>query len=230
MHAVRRAMPPAVPHRIIRPRRASRSERAQRRLARGTGTEPVSSPASVTSLPETAAPQAGPAPVPRLSLVGVWGIVGVAALLVQAIVRLTPLAIEPFQAGMLGAFHLVLLAAWVLFSAYTEGYKAFQKQFTPRVVARAQYLSAHPRLLHVILAPAFCMGFFHATRKRLIVSWVVTLSIVGLVIAVKMLAQPWRGIIDAGVVLALVWGVIALAYFTARALAGHRMPVPPDVP
>lgn len=219
-------MPPAVPHRIIRPRRPSRSERAQRRLARGTGTEHVSSPATVPSLPE-AAPAA---PAPRLSLVGVWGIVGVAALLIQAIVRLTPLAIEPFEAGMLGAFHLVLLAGWVLFSAYTEGYRAFQKQFTPRVVARAQYLSAHPRLLHVILAPAFCMGFFHATRKRLIVSWVVTLSIIGLIVLVKMLAQPWRGIIDAGVVLALIWGVVALAYFTARALAGHRMPVPPDVP
>lgn len=219
-------MPPAVPHRIIRPRRPSRAERAQRRLARGTGTEHVSPPATVPSLPEPATAE----PAPRLSLVGVWGIVGVAALLIQAIVRLTPLAIEPFEAGMLGAFHLALLAAWVLFAAYTEGYKAFQKQFTPRVVARAQYLSAHPRLLHVILAPAFCMGFFHATRKRLIVSWVVTLSIIGLIIAVKMLAQPWRGIIDAGVVLALIWGVIALAYFTSRALAGHRMPVPPDVP
>jgi hypothetical protein len=219
-------MPPAVPHRIIRPRRPSRAERAQRRLARGTGTEHVSPPAIVPSLPEAAAAE----PAPRLSLVGVWGIAGVAALLVQAIVRLTPLAIEPFEAGMLGAFHLVLLAGWVLFSAYTEGYRAFQKQFTPRVVARAQYLSAHPRLVHAILAPAFCMGFFHATRKRLIVSWVVTLSIIGLIVAVKMLAQPWRGIIDAGVVLALAWGVIALAYFTARALAGHRMPVPPDVP
>jgi hypothetical protein len=219
-------MPPAVPHRIIRPRRPSRAERAQRRLARGTGTEHVSPPATVPSLPESATAE----PTPRLSLVGVWGIVGVAALLIQAIIRLTPLAIEPFEAGMLGAFHLALLGAWVLFAAYTEGYKAFQKQFTPRVVARAQYLSAHPRLVHVILAPAFCMGFFHATRKRLIVSWVVTLSIIGLIIAVKMLAQPWRGIIDAGVVLALIWGVIALAYFTSRALAGHRMPVPPDVP
>jgi hypothetical protein len=219
-------MPPAVPHRIIRPRRPSRAERAQRPLARGTGTEHVSPPATVPSPPEPATAE----PAPRLSLVGVWGIAGVAALLIQAIVRLAPLAIEPFEGGMLGAFHLALLGAWVLFAAYTEGYKAFQKQFTPRVVARAQYLSAHPRLIHVVLAPAFCMGFFHATRKRLIVSWVVTLSIIGLIIAVKMLAQPWRGIIDAGVVLALIWGLLALAYFTSRALAGHRMPVPPDVP
>jgi hypothetical protein len=169
-------------------------------------------------------------PRPRLTLIGLWGIGGVAALLVQAIIRLTPLAIEPFEAGMLGGVHLLLLAGWVAFSAYTEGYRAFQRQFTPRVVARAQHLSAHPRLLHVLLAPAYCMGFFHATRKRLIVSWTVTTLVVLAIIAVKMLAQPWRGIIDAGVVIALAWGVIALAYFTVRALAGHRMPVPPDVP
>jgi hypothetical protein len=224
-------MPPAVPHRSIRPRRPSRAERAQRRLARGTGTEHVSSTPPRTSAPGSSSlATASAEPRPRLTLTGVWGIVGVAALLIQAIVRLTPLAIEPFEAGMLGAFHLVLLAAWVLFAVYTEGYRAFQKQFTPRVVARAQYLSAHPRLLHVVLAPAFCMGFFHATRKRMIVSWAVTLSIVAVIVGVKMLAQPWRGIIDAGVVLALGWGVIALAYFTVRALGGHRMPVPPDVP
>lgn len=166
----------------------------------------------------------------RLSLTGLWGVLGVVALLSQAIVRLVPWALEPFEADMLGGGHIVLLVAWVVIAGYAEGYRAFQKQFTPRVVARAQHLSAHPRFLHVLLAPAFCMGLFHATRRRLIVSWSVTLGVVGLVVAVKQLAQPWRGIIDAGVVIALAWGVVMLALFTLRGLAGHRMPVSPDVP
>ncbi|KAB2897223.1 MAG: hypothetical protein F9K40_13230 [Kofleriaceae bacterium] len=166
----------------------------------------------------------------RLSLVGLWGVVGVVALLVNAIVRLAPLAIEPFETDMLGAGHLALLAGWVAFSAYVEGYRAFQKQFAPRVVARAQHLSAHPRLVHALLAPAYCMGLFHATRKRLVVSWSVTVGVIGLVVAVRSLAQPWRGIIDAGVVIALAWGVLALGFFTLRGLAGHAMPVSADVP
>jgi len=166
----------------------------------------------------------------RISLAGMWGVVGVVALLMQAIVRLAPRAIEVFEADMLGGVHVALLVAWVVFAAYAEGYRAFQKQFTPRVVARAQHLSAHPRLLHVLLAPAFCMGLFHATRKRLVVSWSVSLGVVGLIVAVKHVAQPWRGIIDAGVVIALTWGVVMLARFTLRGLAGHRMPVSPDVP
>lgn len=165
-----------------------------------------------------------------LSLAGLWGIAGVLALLVNAILRLTPRALEPFEAGTLGPGHLALLVGWVVVAGYAEGYRAFQKQFSPRVVARAQHLSAHPRLLHAVLAPAFCMGFFHATRKRMIVSWAVTAGIVGIVVAVSMLPQPWRGIVDAGVVIALAWGALTLAHFAVRALAGRPMPVPADVP
>jgi hypothetical protein len=178
-----------------------------------------------------AAPRAPTSAAPaRLSLAALWGLAGIALLLVQAIVRLTTRALEPLAAGTLGAGHLALLAGWIAVAAYAEGYRAFQKQFSPRVVARAQHLSAHPRLLHALLAPAFCMGFFHATRKRMIVSWSVSLGVVGLVVAVSRLAQPWRGIVDAGVVIALAWGLLALAWFTVRALAGHPMPVAPDVP
>lgn len=166
----------------------------------------------------------------RISLAGLWGVVGVVALLMQAIVRLAPRALEPFEGGALGGVHVAVLIGWVAFAAYAEGYRAFQKQFTPRVVARAQHLSARQRPLHAMLAPAFCMGLFHATRKRMIVSWSVSLGVVGLILAVKQLPQPWRGIIDLGVVVALGWGVVMLVHFTLRAVAGHRMPVSADIP
>jgi hypothetical protein len=164
--------------------------------------------------------------VNRLSLAGAWGIIGVVALLGQAIWKLTPMAIDAIRGGLDGA-HVAVLVAWVAFSIYAEGYRAFQLQFSPRVVARARHLSANPRPLHVALAPAYCMGLLHATRKRLIVSWIVTLAIVGIVIVVRRLDQPWRGIVDAGVVVALVWGVVAIAVYTLRR---GPLPVATDVP
>lgn len=165
----------------------------------------------------------------RLGWPALWGLAGIVLLLGQAIVRLLPFALE-LQGRELAPLELASLAGWVLTSAYAEGYRGFQQQFSPRVVARAQHLSAHPRPLHVALAPLFCMGLIHATRKRLIVSWVLTLAIITIVLVVRRFAQPWRGIVDAGVVVGLGWGLIAIGYFVVRALRGHAMPVPPDVP
>lgn len=160
---------------------------------------------------------------------GLWGIAGVLALLVQAIYRLTPYAVDAIR-GPLRPFEIAVLVAWVGINAYSEGHRGFHKMFSPRVIARARALDADPRPLFVVLAPLYCMGLIHATRKRLIVSWVLTLGIVAIVIAVRMLEQPWRGIVDAGVVVGLAWGVVSILYFLARALGGHEMPVSPDVP
>lgn len=167
---------------------------------------------------------------PPLWLAAYWGVLGVLALVGNAIWRLTPNAIEPIRDGSLTWWHWIVWAVWVAWMLVSEGYKGFQKQFAPRVAARAMYLARHPRPHAVVLAPLFCMGLFHATRKRLIVSWAVLLGIVTLVIIVRQLAQPWRGIIDAGVVIGLAYGVVCVLWFFGRALAGHPSPVPPDVP
>jgi apolipoprotein N-acyltransferase len=92
------------------------------------------------------------------------------------------------------------------------------------------YAARHPRPVIVVLAPLFCMGLFHATRKRLIVSWCALIGIVGLIVLVRQLDQPWRGIVDGGVVAGLGWGLVAMLWFMVRALLGHPMPVPADVP
>ena len=47
---------------------------------------------------------------------------------------------------------------------------------------------------------------------------------------VRQLAQPWRGIVDAGVVVGLIWGVMALIAFWWRAVAGQPPAVPHDMP
>ena len=123
-----------------------------------------------------------------------------------------------------------VLVGWVGFSLYAEGYRAFQKRFSPRVVARAFHLGRHPRPLHVALAPFYCMSLLHASRRGLTVAWTMTLSIIGVIILVRSLSQPWRGIIDAGVVLALFWGVAAILWFFARGLTGRPPTVSPDLP
>jgi hypothetical protein len=163
-----------------------------------------------------------------MSAAALWGIAGVIALLANAIYRLTPYALELVHAS-LTAVELAALVVWVAFNAYSEGYRAFHRMFSPRVVARARTL-AGAKPLFVVLAPLYCMGLFHATRRRLLVSWSITIGVVGIVILVRSLAQPWRGIIDAGVVVGLAWGVGSILYYTARALAGHAMPVPTDLP
>ena len=159
----------------------------------------------------------------------IWGIAGVSTLLGWAIYRLTPLALDGLSQDLTW-YHWAALVAWVAFMAFGEGYRGFQKAFSPRVAARARYLMHHPRPLHVLLGPVFCMGFIHATRRRKIVSSAVTGGVIFLVLIVRLLPQPWRGIVDLGVVVGLSWGLIALLLFTARALFAEHYDHPPETP
>ena len=172
----------------------------------------------------------GASPRPRIRLAALWGVLGFTALLVEAIVRLTPLALEPVLAGGLTGWHWALYGASILFMAYSEGYRGFQKQAAPRMVARALHLGEHPRPLHVVLAPFFCSGLFHATRRRVIATWVLYGGIVAIILVVRLLPQPWRGMIDAGVVVGLSWGALAVLVMYLRALAGHPPAATPELP
>jgi len=163
------------------------------------------------------------------TLAAVWGILGIFLFIGSAISRLVPIAWAAVT-GPLEWFHVAFGIVWTVFMAYTEGYRGFQKRFSPRVVARAQWLAAHPSALRVLLAPAFCMGYFHATRKRLIVSWGVTTAVALIIVVVKLLPSPWRGLVDIGVVVGLSWGLAAVVVWGVAALRGRALPCPPDVP
>lgn len=131
----------------------------------------------------------------------------------------------------LGRMHWFALAVSVFYMAYAEGYKGFHRAFAPRVVARASYLSANPRPLHMLLAPVFCMGYIYATRKRKLLSFALTSMIVCFVLLVRLLPQPWRGIVDAGVVTGLVLGIASILYFLWQRLRYPERPgVEVDVP
>ena len=109
--------------------------------------------------------------------------------------------------------HWLTLAFSVIYMAYAEGYKGFHLGFAPRVVVRARYLANNPRPLHVLLAPLFCMGYIYATRRRQIVSFALTTMIICFVLIARSMPQPWRGILDAGVVVGLSLGVLSIGYF-----------------
>jgi hypothetical protein len=158
-----------------------------------------------------------------------WGLTGVMLLLGSAIYRLTPLFISAFSYDW-SWYHWLSLALIVLFMAYAEGYRAFQQAFSPRVAARVRYLRDNPNLLHALFAPFFCMAYFHASKRRKITSISVTVGIIVLVILVRLLPQPWRGIIDGGVVVGLAWGLISLFVFSLRALTSKEFEYSPEVP
>lgn len=159
-----------------------------------------------------------------------WSVGGVIALLVQAIVRLLPRALEPILDGSLDAVAGLAYLAAIVGLAYSEGYRGFQQRFSPRVVVRALTLAEHPRPLLVVLAPLHAMALIHATRRRLLGSWLLLLGIVGLIVLVAQLDQPWRGAVDAGVVVGLSWGAIATVILLIRALRGAPPDVDPDLP
>ncbi|MBL4820057.1 MAG: hypothetical protein JKY98_03565 [Gammaproteobacteria bacterium] len=159
-----------------------------------------------------------------------WGLSGVLAMLILAIYRLAPMAFE-LNGLTLSLLQWVTLVFSVIYMAYAEGYKGFHKGFAPRVVVRANYLLEHPRLGTTILAPLFCMGFIYATRKRKIVSASLTLMIITLVVFVRMLAQPWRGIVDAGVVVGLFLGVCSIIFYLIQLLLKPELlTFSPEVP
>jgi hypothetical protein len=153
-----------------------------------------------------------------------WGIFGVALLLGRALFQLAPIALEPVASDSLRLPHWVLLVGWVAFNAYAEGYLGFHRKFSPRVVGRAFDLGRNPTLLRVILAAPYCIGLFQAPRRTMLASWTLVLVIAVLVFGVRHLSQPWRGIIDAGVVVGLGIGLLSLLVSFVSALAAKGPP------
>jgi hypothetical protein len=165
-----------------------------------------------------------------VGLIGaIWGVAGFSLILIDAINRLSRMALQVLDSGLTD-MQWVLLALVVAAMAYAEGYRGFQKSFSPRSAARAYYLYKHPEPLAVVLAPLFCMGFFRATRRPLLVAWVGTALIVMLVVALQLSSQPWRGIVDAGVVVGLSWGLTSFLIEVARVFRSGKYPLSPEVP
>jgi ABC-type branched-subunit amino acid transport system permease subunit len=162
------------------------------------------------------------------SIAAFWGYAGILLIFSSAIYRLGAYALQMFEQPLMW-YHWLALAISIGFMGFAEGYKGFQKGFSPRVAARIRYLSENVTPVRAILAPLFCMGFFHITRRRQIVTFCLSIGIILLIQVVHHFAQPWRGIVDAGVVLGLTWGIVSLTLYTVKAFWGvhtHSPEVP----
>jgi hypothetical protein len=70
------------------------------------------------------------------------------------------------------------------------------------------------------------MSLFSAPRRRILASWALVAFLVVLILSVSRISQPARGVIDAGVVVGLGWGVAVLLALAAAGWLGSR-PGPP---
>lgn len=151
-----------------------------------------------------------------------WGIGGVLLLLVDAVARLAPRALEALRME-LSVVQWGALAVWLVFMAYVEGWRGFHLKLAPRVVERAADLRDEPTALRGLLAPLYCMSLFAAPRREMAVSWGLVVGIVALVLVVRFLPQPWRGIVDAGVVVGLSIGAGSILAHAVRAARRQRV-------
>jgi hypothetical protein len=159
-----------------------------------------------------------------------WGVFGVAAFLGMAVWRVSAYVLELRHYG-LSPLQWGILIVFTVYMVYAEGIKGFYRRFAPRVVARACYLRENSRPFLTLFAPVFCMGYIHSTLRRRLTSFGVTGGIALLVVGVRHVPQPWRGIIDCGVVVGLFVGVLSVLWFGARAMfAGETPEVPLDLP
>lgn len=159
---------------------------------------------------------ARPVSGPLRKLAALWALGGVLGLLAQALLRLTPIAWEPIRAESLSVPLWALVIVWTIANAYFEGYRGFHLSFVPRVVRRTEKLLDEPTALRIALAPLYAVGYFDATPREKRLAWGVTLLVWIAIFVVRTLPQPWRGIIDAGVVSGLFFGSLSLIAQGAR--------------
>lgn len=158
-----------------------------------------------------------------------WGVGGAVTLLGFGVSRMVTQCLDAMS-YKLNALHVIVLLGWTFFMAYSEGYRGFQRGYSPRVAARALYLRKHSTPLRLLLAPLFCMGFFHAPLKRRITVVVLLVMISLLVIAFRQLPQPWRGVLDFGVAVGLTWGIVATLIYFFKYLCFDDVPLNAEVP
>jgi hypothetical protein len=153
-----------------------------------------------------------------------WALLGVALLFSSAVFRLGRRGVETLQGG-LGGFHTAALVVLVVLFVYGEGFRAIQKRYAPHLLGRVREVAAHPNLLYRVLAPLYAMSLVGAPRRTLLRAWAGVAAIVCAVLLLRVTPEPWRGIVDLAVALALAWGLGAILLRAGR----RGLTEPPDM-
>jgi hypothetical protein len=116
---------------------------------------------------------------------------------------------------------------WLAFSmlitafGYYEGFRALHQRFVPAVLKRAYDIG--PGLAPAALAPFTALGLVNAPKVTLRHAWISVVLIVAAVLAVRAMPEPWRGIVDGAVAVALSIGLVSmLLRFSAWARGSQR--------
>ena len=144
-------------------------------------------------------------------LIFIYSTGGVVAIFSSAIYRLYP-HVQESMSYEFSALNWIVLAVYLLVMIVGKGYFALHRGFVPRVIDRSELLIENGKLIDKILAPLYCMGFFKAPRKRMIISYVMIFIIVSFIVSASKISQPWRGIIDLGVIVGLSLGILSLLF------------------
>ncbi|NND39375.1 MAG: hypothetical protein EX270_01005 [Pseudomonadales bacterium] len=150
------------------------------------------------------------------AIAALWALAGFSLLMSQAVRKLLAVSLDAANYDF-SALQWLLLAAFIIFMAYSEGYKGFQKGFSPRFANRTMHLYHQGSSIERLLAPLYCMNFFNAPVRRMLVSYSLLLLILTFIFLFQHIPQPWRGILDAGVVVGLLWGLASTIYYFFRA-------------
>ncbi len=143
---------------------------------------------------------------------GTWGILGFTVLVARALLGMSP-EIGDMLATPLNAWHQIGLVVIVLVFGLGKGYFIFRQRFCPSYVSRIGELSLPPvKLLNAVLAPLYCLNLIGAERRQLVRGYAIVTGIILMIISVKIVPSPWRGMILTGVALALTWAALEIAY------------------
>jgi hypothetical protein len=163
---------------------------------------------------------AAPRPGHRTLAVASWAVGGVAALLLEGIVRLGAFALAGLRQG-LGPLQWAGLVSCTLVLGYLEGYRGFQRSFSPRVVERAFALASNASPLAIALAPLHAMGLLGGPRRERMRSWLLLVAIAVVILVVRRLPMSWRSIVDAAVASSLTWGLVTMALRFVQRVRRH---------
>lgn len=155
------------------------------------------------------------------SIAAAWGLFGFAILMINAIMPLSKYAVEALAMN-LTAWQWILLIVNTAFMIYSEGYKGFHVSFSPRFVARAKYLQHSGSAIEKLLAPLFCMTFFNAPKRKLIATYLLSVMIVGFILLFQQIPQPWRGVLDVGVVTGISIGLISTLWHAIQVFGSRQ--------
>lgn len=82
----------------------------------------------------------------------------------------------------------------------------------------------------MVLAPLYAMGFIYASKKRIIISYSILIMVLVFITIAVNLPQPWRPIMDAGVVVGLLWGATVTGWYILVAIRTGASLVNPELP